>query len=59
MSLKIEIVCVMLNVVSVFAPEVGCEPKEKEKFWNEMDEVMQNIPRDERVVIGADIMLEF
>ena len=26
----------------------------KERFWNEVDEVMQSITKDERVVIGAD-----
>ncbi|KAF3692496.1 hypothetical protein EXN66_Car008172 [Channa argus] len=34
----------MFNVVSGFAPQVGCQ----------LDEVMQSIPRGERVVIGAD-----
>ncbi|KAK3556427.1 hypothetical protein QTP70_008339 [Hemibagrus guttatus] len=32
--------------------EVGCE--EKERFWSELDEVMESIPTGERVVIGAD-----
>lgn len=27
---------------------------EEDKFWSELDEVMQSIPRTERVVIGAD-----
>ncbi|KAF7651843.1 hypothetical protein LDENG_00104720, partial [Lucifuga dentata] len=42
------------DVVSGYAPQVGCELEEKEKFWSELDEVMQSIPRGERVVIGAD-----
>ncbi|KAE8299658.1 hypothetical protein D5F01_LYC02068 [Larimichthys crocea] len=33
--------------------EVGCELEEKEKFRLDLDEVMQSIPRSERVVIGA------
>ncbi|KAK3555793.1 hypothetical protein QTP86_028917 [Hemibagrus guttatus] len=33
---------------------VGCELEEKERFWSELDEVMESIPRGERVVIGAD-----
>ncbi|KAK3511567.1 hypothetical protein QTP70_010707 [Hemibagrus guttatus] len=52
MSLKLEIEGVMLNVVSGYAPQVGCE--EKERFWSELDEVMESIPTGERVVIGAD-----
>ncbi|KAK3539783.1 hypothetical protein QTP70_013216 [Hemibagrus guttatus] len=54
MSLKLEIEGVMLNVVSGYAPQVGCELEEKERFWSELDEVMASIPTGERVVIGAD-----
>ncbi|KAK3566754.1 hypothetical protein QTP86_004437 [Hemibagrus guttatus] len=54
MSLKLEIEGVMLNVVSGYAPQVGCEKEEKERFWSELDEVMESIPTGERVVIGAD-----
>ncbi|KAK3548401.1 hypothetical protein QTP70_012644 [Hemibagrus guttatus] len=54
MSLKLETKGVMLNVVSGYAPQVGCELEEKERFWSELDEVMESIPTGERVVIGAD-----
>ncbi|KAK3559452.1 hypothetical protein QTP86_013634, partial [Hemibagrus guttatus] len=54
MSLKLETEGVMLNVVSGYAPQVGCELEEKERFWSELDEVMESIPTGERVVIGAD-----
>ncbi|KAK3568222.1 hypothetical protein QTP86_000213 [Hemibagrus guttatus] len=54
MSLKLEIEGVMLNVVSGYAPQVGCELEEKERFWSELAEVMESIPTGERVVIGAD-----
>ncbi|KAK3537187.1 hypothetical protein QTP70_002628 [Hemibagrus guttatus] len=54
MSLKLEIEGVMLNVVSGYAPQVGCELEEKERFWSELDEVMESIPTGERVVIEAD-----
>ncbi|KAK3552554.1 hypothetical protein QTP86_014821, partial [Hemibagrus guttatus] len=54
MSLKLEIEGVMLNVVSGYAPQVGCELEEKERSWSELDEVMESIPTGERVVIGAD-----
>ncbi|KAK3519975.1 hypothetical protein QTP70_009631 [Hemibagrus guttatus] len=37
-----------------YAPQVGCELEEKERFWSELDEVMESIPTGERVVIGAD-----
>ncbi|KAK3528650.1 hypothetical protein QTP70_007198 [Hemibagrus guttatus] len=41
MSLKLEIEGVMLNVVSGYAPQVGCELEEKERFWSELDEVIE------------------
>ncbi|KAK3538108.1 hypothetical protein QTP70_029820, partial [Hemibagrus guttatus] len=34
--------------------QVGCELEEKERFWSELDEVMESIPTGERVVIGED-----
>ncbi|KAK3548873.1 hypothetical protein QTP70_021262, partial [Hemibagrus guttatus] len=33
---------------------VGCELEEKERFWSELNEVMESIPTGERVVIGVD-----
>ena len=41
MSLKLQTEGEMFNTVSGSAPQVGCELEEKEKFWNEVDEVMQ------------------
>ncbi|KAK3568391.1 hypothetical protein QTP86_005565 [Hemibagrus guttatus] len=32
----------------------GCELEEKERFWSELDEVIESIPTGESVVIGAD-----
>ncbi|MCJ8744976.1 hypothetical protein PDJAM_G00124910 [Pangasius djambal] len=56
MSLKLEIEGVMLNVVSGYAPQVGCglEEKERVRFWSELDEVIESILTGERVVTGAD-----
>ncbi|KAK3544375.1 hypothetical protein QTP86_010150 [Hemibagrus guttatus] len=38
----------------LLASTVGCELEEKERFWSELDGVMESIPTGERVVIGAD-----
>ncbi|KAK3545365.1 hypothetical protein QTP70_005980 [Hemibagrus guttatus] len=37
MSLKLQTEGVMLNVLSGYAPQVGCELEEKERFWSELD----------------------
>ncbi|KAI5104342.1 hypothetical protein C0J45_5968, partial [Silurus meridionalis] len=41
-------------VISAYAPQVSCEMEEKEIFWSELDEVVDGVPRKERLVIGAD-----
>ncbi|KAK3528449.1 hypothetical protein QTP70_000145 [Hemibagrus guttatus] len=43
-----------LDIEGSPAYRVGCELEEKERFWSELDEVMESIPTGERVVIGAD-----
>lgn len=43
----------MLSIVSGYAQQVGCELQEV-KFWNEVDEVMQSISRDEKSLVGSD-----
>ena len=53
-SVKMEIDGVLMNVISAYAPQVGCEWEEKEEFWNEVEGVIQSIPREERMTIGAD-----
>ncbi|KAK3546206.1 hypothetical protein QTP70_025218, partial [Hemibagrus guttatus] len=44
----------IIRIWSVNQHKVGCELEEKERFWSELDEVMESIPTGERVVIGAD-----
>lgn len=53
MSVKLEIKGVIVIAVCGYAPQVECE-KKKEKFWIEVEEMMERTPRDEKVVIGAD-----
>ncbi|KAD4177984.1 hypothetical protein E3N88_26575 [Mikania micrantha] len=43
-----------IAVVSAYAPHVGLGENERKEFWDGMDEVMRNIPRDEKVCIGGD-----
>ncbi|KAI5108302.1 hypothetical protein C0J45_1896 [Silurus meridionalis] len=54
MIVKVEVEGMMINVISAYAPLVGCEMEEKERFWNELDQVVDGVPRKERLVIGAD-----
>ncbi|KAD2804899.1 hypothetical protein E3N88_38276 [Mikania micrantha] len=43
-----------IAIVSAYAPHVGLGENERREFWDGMDEVMRNIPRDEKVCIGGD-----
>ena len=55
MRMKMDYKGSMLNVISAYAPQTGCDEEEKDKFWDEMDDVIISIPTEERVVIGADL----
>ncbi|KAI5623399.1 hypothetical protein C0J50_17186 [Silurus asotus] len=37
MNVKLEVERLIINVISAYAPQVGCEMEEKEKFWSELD----------------------
>ena len=54
MYMKLDIEGVMMTVVSAYAPQVGGLREEKDKFWTDLDEVVESIPKEERLVIGAD-----
>ena len=46
---------VMLNVIGAYAPQVGCICEEKEALWLDLDETVEKIPKNERIVVGADL----
>ncbi|XP_069981764.1 uncharacterized protein [Penaeus vannamei] len=50
-----EIEGVLLNVIGVYGPQVWCELEDKEEFWEKVEQLVQSITREERVVIGADL----
>ncbi|XP_063389078.1 uncharacterized protein LOC134674852 [Cydia fagiglandana] len=45
----------VLNVISAYAPQTGCPAPEKQAFWEDFDELMQNIPQGEKIHIGGDL----
>ena len=53
--LKMEVDGVMLNVISAYALQVGCIREEKKAFWLDRDETVEPIPKNERIVVGADL----
>ncbi|XP_066969277.1 uncharacterized protein [Macrobrachium rosenbergii] len=45
----------ILNIISAYAPQVGCTEEEKGNFWRDMAGVMQEVEEHERVIVGADL----
>ena len=44
----------IINIISVYAPQVGLDEHIKTQFWKSMDELMWGIPQGEQVFIGGD-----
>ena len=44
----------IVNVISAYAPQVGLDDQTKRDFWEQMDEILQEIPIGENLVIGGD-----
>ena len=45
----------VVNILSVYAPQVGREREEKEKFWERLSEVVGEIPGEEKIVLAGDL----
>ena len=43
------------NIVSAYAPQVGCIDEEKEEFWEELEELIRSLSEKDKIVIGADL----
>ncbi|CAL5375401.1 unnamed protein product [Camellia sinensis] len=44
----------IVNIISAYAPQVGLDDQTKKDFWEQMDEILQEIPVGENLVIGGD-----
>ena len=55
LSVKLEVEGMIINLISAYGPQAGCAVEEKEEFWSELDEVVESVPRGERIMIGSDL----
>ena len=46
---------VILNVISAYAPQLGCILEEKETFWLDLDETVEKIRWNERILVIEDL----
>ncbi|KAG8234797.1 hypothetical protein J437_LFUL006630 [Ladona fulva] len=44
-----------ITIVCGYAPQAGCEEEEKNVFWRQLDQVIMEIPENERVIVGVDL----
>ena len=45
----------IFNVISVYTPQVGLDESNKRQFWEDLDEIVQDIPIREKLFIGGDL----
>ncbi len=50
MALQLVIAKGKMNVLSVYTPQTGCTDEGKDNVWKKLDEVLQSIPANEKVV---------
>ena len=55
MMMKLEIEGEVWQIISCYAPHVGCTQEEQDEFWEHMDSEMQAVPRSERLVVAGDL----
>ena len=44
----------IINVLSVYAPQIGLPDNIKKLFWEDLDMAIQDVPRSEKIFIGGD-----
>nr|GEV26674.1 hypothetical protein [Tanacetum cinerariifolium] len=44
-----------VNVISVYAPQVGLSEEEKKALWDSLDEVVRETSTDQRLILGGDL----
>ena len=52
MAIKVLVGSVFVNVVSVYAPQVGLPEDTQKLFWEDLDAVTQEVPQSEKLFIG-------
>ena len=55
MAMKLEVKGSILNIESAYAPQVNNRMKEKNDFWKDLDELIEIVSKQERIVLGADL----
>ena len=55
MAVQLVIAKGKMNIWSVHTPQTGCTDEENDNFWKKLDEVLQSIPANEKVILAGDM----
>ncbi|XP_056695703.1 uncharacterized protein [Spinacia oleracea] len=55
MSIKLVIGDEVVTIVSAYAPQVALDASTRQEFWEDLEEVVQSVPRSEKLIIGGDL----
>ena len=55
MAMKLEVNGSILNIVSAYAPQVNNSMEEKNDFFEDLDGLIENISKEEKIVFDADL----
>ncbi|XP_056695105.1 uncharacterized protein [Spinacia oleracea] len=55
MSIKLVIGDEVVTIVSAYAPQEGLDASTRQEFWEDLEEVVQRVPRSEKLIIGGDL----
>lgn len=47
-------ICPIINLISVYAPQVGLDQQTKDQIWEDLDELVQGLSESDKLYIGGD-----
>jgi len=54
MAIKVVVGSEILNVISVYTLQIGLPDNIKKQFWENLDMVIQDVPRSEKLFVGGE-----
>ncbi|XP_063613540.1 craniofacial development protein 2-like [Penaeus indicus] len=54
MTIKVLAAKSLINIMSGYAPQIGCEDQEKEEFREQLEQSVREIPEKEEIILGTD-----
>ena len=55
MAIKLEVKGSILNIISVYAPQVNHSMEEKNDFWQDLDGLIKSVLKEERIALGVNL----